>query len=90
MKKSELKALIREAIEELATGGQEYMLYSNKDNESLAFGDIGYIAEHLSDYITKGHPEKLPIKSDEQSVKRAIIAYNQKNDFSLMLLKSIL
>ena len=91
MKKSELRALIKEVVSEVGARGmgQEYMLYSNGDNGSLGFGTIDYIAEILSDFVTKGRPENLPIRGDEQSVKKAILAYNAKSKLHLMLLKSL-
>ena len=88
MKKSELKALIREVVQE-ARSEENYMLYSNGNNESLAYGDIEYIAEHLSDYITGGQSEKLPIQANEQAVAKVIRDYNAKHSYGLMLLKSI-
>ncbi len=56
--------------------GVEYMLYNNKDSESIAFGPIDYIAEILSDYLTQGHPEKMPIRGDLPSVKKAVRSHS--------------
>ena len=89
MKKSELKLLIREVVEEAYEGSQEYMLYENRTQESIGFGTIDYIAELLSDYITRGHPKKLPIRGDEKSVMQVIRDYNVKHKFSLGLLKHV-
>ena len=45
-----------------------YMLYSNSGDDSVAFGDIGYIAEHVNDYYN--------ISSIEPNIKSVLKALN--------------
>lgn len=65
------------------------MLYSNDFKFSLAYGDIDYVAEHLSDYLTKGKPEKLKIKPTKSSVLKVLREYNATHGYAINLYKHL-
>jgi len=58
-----------------------YMLYSNNRSESIAFGDIGYIAENVGFYLFECGEDASPIKSNIKSVLKAL---NNQNDLMLL------
>jgi hypothetical protein len=53
-----------------------YMLYSNNRNESIAFGDIEYICDHVNDYF-----HMSTVKPNLKSVLKTL---NMQHDLMLM------
>ncbi len=53
-----------------------YMLYSNKNGESLAFGDIHYISYYVNDY--------LHISTAKPNLKSVLKIINAQDDLMLM------
>ena len=53
-----------------------YMLYSNKNNESLAFGDIEYISEYVNYH--------LHISTAKPNLKSVLKIINAQDDLMLM------
>ena len=66
-----------------------YMLYDNETDESLAYGDIKYVTEHLRCFITGGKPTKIHIRPTQSSVLKALREYNNKHDYSVNLFKHL-
>lgn len=66
-----------------------YMLYDNEANESLAYGDIEYVTEHLRDFISGGKPENVDIRPTQSSVLKALREYNAKHSYSVNLFKHL-
>lgn len=66
-----------------------YMLYDNKSGESLAFGDIEYVTEHLRDFITRGKSKNVDISPTQASVLKALREYNLTHSYSLNLFKHL-
>ena len=52
------------------------MLYSKSGDDSVAFGDIGYIAEHVNDYYN--------ISSIEPNIKSVLKALNDQDNLMLL------
>jgi hypothetical protein len=71
------------------SGKINYMLYYNGSNESLAYGNIKYITEHLRCFITGGKPENVDIRPTQSGVLRTLEAYNLKNSYKLNLFKHL-
>ena len=53
-----------------------YMLYSNATCDSIAFGDIGYITDHVNEYC-----DISPIKANIKSVLKVL---NNQDDLMLL------
>jgi hypothetical protein len=66
-----------------------YMLYDNESGQSLAYGDIEYVTEHLRDFITGGKPENVDIRPTKASVLKALKEYNLKHSYSINLFKHL-
>ena len=55
---------------------KRYMLYSNSGNDSVAFGDIGYIAEQVNDYYN--------ISSIKPNIKSVLKVLNDQDNLMLL------
>lgn len=53
-----------------------YMLYSNNESKSIAFGDIEYISEHVNDYFN--------ISTVKPNIKSVLKKLNEQHDLMLM------